>query len=94
MLGTSRQSYSRSHFPISFGEPRDIEGDASRLMGPEGLCLPCVGFVFARIEVCERLPIGVPDDIAAGQVVRRCGAGKRRGNGGISSVALCHTPHV
>jgi hypothetical protein len=67
---------SGSPFPSSSGR-RDVDGDTSRLVLRQDLRLPCLGIVVAGAEVRQRLPIGVPDDIAA--VRSACqGAGKRR----------------
>jgi hypothetical protein len=51
------------------GQPRDADGDPSRLVFRQHLRLPRFGFVFAGVEVRQRLPIGVPDDVSAGHPV-------------------------
>jgi hypothetical protein len=55
--------------PKQLRQPRDVDGDASRLILREHLGLPRLVFVVAGLEVGERLPIGVPDDVAAGHLV-------------------------
>jgi hypothetical protein len=59
------------------GHPRDADGDAPRLVHRERLCLPCFGFVVPRVNIRERLPIGVPDDVTAGNGFGAPGRGKR-----------------
>jgi hypothetical protein len=52
--------------PKQLRQARDVDGDTSRLVLRQDLRLPCLGIVVAGVEVRQRLPIGVPDDIAAG----------------------------
>jgi hypothetical protein len=46
-------------------QPRDVHGDAARLVLREHLCLPRFGIVVAGVDVHERLTVGVTDDLAA-----------------------------
>jgi hypothetical protein len=62
-------------------EPGDVHRDAARLVDRQSLRLHCLGFVRLAVDVSERLPSGVPDDIAAGYPGRRtkeAGSGVRR----------------
>jgi hypothetical protein len=68
-----------------FRQPRDVQRDPSRLVLCQHLCLPCFGFVLAAVEVRERLPVGVADDIAAGQLVGRANGSGSGGVGWASS---------
>jgi hypothetical protein len=49
-------------------QPCDIDGDASCLVLRQHLCLPRLVLVVAGVEVSQRLPVGVSDDVAAGQL--------------------------
>jgi hypothetical protein len=55
--------------PEQFRESRDVERDATRLVGGEHLRLPRVGFVVTAVELGQRLSVGVPDDITAAPLV-------------------------
>jgi hypothetical protein len=66
-------------FREQFRQPRDIHGDPSRLVFREHPRLSRLVLVLPRVNVRERLPVGVPDDIAAGHLVGAPGCGKRRG---------------
>jgi hypothetical protein len=50
-------------------QPRDVDGDPPSLVLSEHLCLPRFGLVVAGVDVGERLPAGIPHDIAAGHLV-------------------------
>ena len=50
-------------------QPRDVDGDPPRLVLREHLRLQRFGIVVAGVEVRERLPVGIPDDIAARDLV-------------------------
>jgi hypothetical protein len=52
-----------------------FDGDPPRLVVREHLRLPGFVGVVARVEVGERLPVGVPDDVAARHSV--CSPGRR-----------------
>jgi hypothetical protein len=58
-----------SRFPKQLRQPRDVDGDPSRLVLGQDLGLPCLGIVVAGAHEDERLSVGVPDDIAAGDRV-------------------------
>jgi hypothetical protein len=62
--------------PKQLRQPRDVDGDPPRLILREHLRLQRLDLGLSRVDVGERLPVGVPDDIAAGNPVG--GAGKRR----------------
>jgi hypothetical protein len=60
---------SGSRFPEQVRQPRDVEGDPSRLVVREHLRLPCIGLGLPTVEIRERLPGGITDNIAAGHLV-------------------------
>jgi hypothetical protein len=49
------------HLPKQPRQPRDVDGDPSRLVLREHLRLTRFGFVLSRVDVRERLPVGVPE---------------------------------
>jgi len=53
-----------------------LNGDAARLVFREHLRLPRFVFIVARVDVNERLTVGVTDDIAAGNSVGTPGRGE------------------
>ena len=59
--------------PEQLRQPRDVDGDPPRFVGGEHLRLPRLGLVVSRIDVRDRLPVGVSHDVAA-----RYPVGKRR----------------
>jgi hypothetical protein len=67
--------------PQQLRQPRHVDGNPPRFVLRENLRLPCFVFVVARIDVRERLPVGVTDDIATRNFVgtpgRREAAGAR-----------------
>jgi hypothetical protein len=69
--------------PEQLRQPRDVDGDPSRLVVREHVGLPCLSIVVAGVEVREGLTVGVPDDIAAGHRVGCQGGGKRRDPSGM-----------
>jgi hypothetical protein len=58
----------QSAFPTSSGS-RAMSMASPRFVLREHLGLPRLGLVLSRVEVGERLPVGVADDIAAGDLV-------------------------
>jgi hypothetical protein len=46
-------------------QTRDVDRDPSRLVLGQDFCLSCFGITVAGVYEGERLPVGVPDDIAA-----------------------------
>jgi hypothetical protein len=52
-------------------QPRDVDGDPPRFVLRQHLGLQRFGFVVSGIDVRERLPVGVADDITAGARRRR-----------------------
>jgi hypothetical protein len=49
--------------PEQFRQPRDVDGYPAGLVLLQHLCLPRFGLVVAGVDVGERLPVGVPDDV-------------------------------
>jgi hypothetical protein len=45
--------------PKQLRQPRDVDGDPSRLILGQDLCLACLGIIVARVNVCDRLSVGV-----------------------------------
>ena len=66
-LGLALRYHQR--LPEQLRQPRDIDGDRSRLVLREYLRLPGLIFVVAGVEVGKGPPVGVPDDVAAGHRV-------------------------
>jgi hypothetical protein len=52
--------YSR-RLPEQLRQPRNVDGDPSRLVLRQHLSLPSLSFVVAGVEVGKGLPVGVPD---------------------------------
>jgi hypothetical protein len=51
--------------PEQLRQLRDVDGDAARLVRGEHLRLARLALAIARVNEGERLPVGVPDSIAA-----------------------------
>jgi hypothetical protein len=58
------------------GQSRDVGGNPPALVRREHLRLPRLGLVLAAVEIRDRLPVGVADDIAAGDLLSASGGGK------------------
>jgi hypothetical protein len=72
-------------FPEQLWQPRDVNGDPSRLVVREHLRLSGISLGLPTVEICERLTGGVPDDIAAGQpssAVRALSTTRKKAPGG------------
>jgi hypothetical protein len=67
-----RRQTADPHMLIAIGfskqlrQPRDVNGDPPRLVLRQDFGLPRLGIVVAGVEVRQRLPVGVADDLAAG----------------------------
>jgi hypothetical protein len=55
--------------PEHLRQPGDVDGDAPRLVLRQDLSLPRLTIVVAAVEVGERLPAGVPNDVTARYLV-------------------------
>jgi hypothetical protein len=62
--------------PKQLRQPRNVDRDAPRLVLREHLRLQRLGLGLPRADVGERLPVRVPDDIAARNLVRAPGCGE------------------
>jgi hypothetical protein len=78
-----RSSLVALRLPQQLRQPRDVDRDAPRLVGGEHLRLPRFVFVLAAVEVGKNLPIGVADNVAAGDLVGMPGRGEAAGGSGI-----------
>ena len=72
--------------PWRLRQPRDVDGDPPRLVLRQHLRLPRLGLVVAGVEVGKRLPVGVADDVAAGDRLGAPGWGNRRDGSAIAAL--------
>jgi hypothetical protein len=63
------RSSSLARPPEQLRQPSNVGGNPSRLVLRQHLRSQRFGFVLSRADVRERLPVGVPDDMAAGHLV-------------------------
>jgi hypothetical protein len=77
----------QSALPEQLRQPCDVDGDAARLVLRENLRLSCFVFVVARVDVNERLAVGVADDVAAGYLVGVPGRRETSGHGLMAAAA-------
>jgi hypothetical protein len=63
-------------------QPRNVHSDPSCLVLCQDLGLPSLGIVVSAVEVRQRLPVGVADDVAAGHRGGVPGRGKSAGRFG------------
>jgi hypothetical protein len=75
--------------PEQLRQPRNVDGDPSRLVLRQQLRLPRLVLVVAGVELRDRLPVGIPDDVTAENLVGAPARGKSAGchrGGGRNSV--------
>jgi hypothetical protein len=75
-------------------QPRDVDGDAPRLVLRQHLGLQRFGFTVSGIDVRERLPVGIADDIAAGWSSADRASGRTHRYPSIAAGAGCELLHV
>jgi hypothetical protein len=63
--------------PEQLRQPRDVDGDRSRLVVREHRCLSGFMLGLSTVEIRARLPGGVTDNIAAGHLVGALSLGDR-----------------
>jgi hypothetical protein len=77
-VGQIKDPLVRLSLPQQLGQPRDVDGGRARVVFRQYLRLPGFVLVFAGVDLRQRLPVGVPDDIAARHRIGAPRAGKRR----------------